>query len=94
MWVWSWTGQRARAHVPRACDTEEYDNNGQVDQAARTEMALVGLGLEHMGELFIVQWAYDPSGHLGREVKYKWVCDQVIDLATDGIDKPCHFLYL
>lgn len=55
MWVWSWTGQRAHAHVPCTCGTEEHDNNGQVEQAARTEMALVDLDLEHMGELFIAQ---------------------------------------
>lgn len=94
MWIWSWTGQRAHAHVPETCDTDEHDYNGQVAQAARIEMFQVDLDLEHMGELFISQWVYDTSGHLGREVKYKWACDQVVDLTIDGIAKPCYFLYL
>lgn len=55
MWIWSWTGQRAHAHVPRTCDTEGHENNGQMDQAAGTEMALVDLDLEHTCELFIAQ---------------------------------------
>lgn len=55
MWKWSWTGQRVHVLVPRSCDTEEHDNNGQVDQTARTAVALVDLDLEHMGELFIAQ---------------------------------------
>lgn len=65
-----------------------------MDQAAGTEMALVDLDLEHTCELFIAQWVCDTSGHLGREVKYKWAYDQEVDLATDGIDKPYYFLYL
>lgn len=92
--MWSWTDQRVHAHVPKTCYTKELENNGWVDQAARIEVAQVDLDLEHMGELFIAQWVYDTSGHLGREVKYKWTCDQVVDLTIDAIDKPCHFLYL
>jgi len=43
------------AHVPRSRATEEHQNNHQVDQAAKTEVAQVDLDWQHKGELFIAQ---------------------------------------
>ncbi|GAB0175576.1 hypothetical protein GRJ2_000022800 [Grus japonensis] len=73
------------AHIPKSQATEEHRNNEQVDQASRTEVAQVDLDWEHKGELFIAQWAHDTSGHLGRDVTYKWACDQEVDLTIDAI---------
>ncbi|KAK4827541.1 hypothetical protein QYF61_018885 [Mycteria americana] len=47
------------AHVPKSCATKEHQNNEQVDQAARIEVAQVDQDWEHKGELFIAQWARD-----------------------------------
>ncbi|GAB0208545.1 hypothetical protein GRJ2_003320200 [Grus japonensis] len=55
------------AHVPKSQATEECQNNQQVDQAAKIEVAQVDLDWQHKGELFIAQWDYDTSGHLGRK---------------------------
>ncbi|GAB0203253.1 hypothetical protein GRJ2_002790900 [Grus japonensis] len=41
------------AHVPKSQDTEEHQNNQQVDQAAKIEVAQVHLDWQHKGELFI-----------------------------------------
>ena len=49
------------AHVPKSQATEEHQNNHQVDQAAKIEVAQVGLDWQHKGELFIAQWAHDTS---------------------------------
>ncbi|KAK4828648.1 hypothetical protein QYF61_000296 [Mycteria americana] len=58
------------AHVPKSQATEEYQNNQQVDQAAKIEVAQVDLDWQHKGELFIAQWAHDTSGHQGRDATY------------------------
>ncbi|GAB0189164.1 hypothetical protein GRJ2_001381700 [Grus japonensis] len=55
------------AHVPRSRATEEHQNNQQVDQAAKTEVAQVDLDWQRKGELFIARWAHDTSGHQGRD---------------------------
>ncbi|GAB0189109.1 hypothetical protein GRJ2_001376200 [Grus japonensis] len=55
------------AHVPRSRATEEHQNNQQVDQAAKTEVAEVDLDWQRKGELFIARWAHDTSGHQGRD---------------------------
>ncbi|GAB0202604.1 hypothetical protein GRJ2_002726000 [Grus japonensis] len=41
------------AHVPKRWATEEHQNNQQVDQAAKTEVAQVDLDWQRKGELFI-----------------------------------------
>jgi len=41
------------AHIPKSQATEEHQNNQQVDQAAKTEVAQVDLNWQHKGELFI-----------------------------------------
>ena len=58
------------AHVPKCRVTEEHQNNHQVDQAAKIEVAQVDLDWQHKGELFIAQWAHDTSGHQGRDATY------------------------
>lgn len=42
------------AHVPKSWATEEHQNNQQVDQAAKIEMAQVDLDWQHKSELFIL----------------------------------------
>lgn len=39
------------AHVPKSWASEELPNNQQADQAAKTEVAYVGLDWQHKGEL-------------------------------------------
>ncbi|KAK4814675.1 hypothetical protein QYF61_024982 [Mycteria americana] len=41
------------AHIPESQATEEHQNNQQVDQAAKIEVAQVNLDWQHKGELFI-----------------------------------------
>ncbi|KAK4814147.1 hypothetical protein QYF61_009066 [Mycteria americana] len=55
------------AYVPKSRATEEHQNNQQVDQAAKMEVAQVDLDWQHKGELFIAWWAHDTSGHQGRD---------------------------
>ncbi|KAK4831980.1 hypothetical protein QYF61_020363 [Mycteria americana] len=43
------------AHIPKSRATEEHQNNQQVDQAAKTEVAQVDLDWQHKGELFIAR---------------------------------------
>jgi len=47
------------SHVPESGATEEHQNNHQVDQAAKIEVAQVDLDWQHKGELFIDRWAHD-----------------------------------
>ncbi|GAB0207556.1 hypothetical protein GRJ2_003221300 [Grus japonensis] len=47
------------AHIPKSWATEEHQNNQQVDQAAKIEVAQVDLDWQHKGELFIARWAHD-----------------------------------
>ncbi|KAM6086134.1 uncharacterized protein LJ206_007568 [Theristicus caerulescens] len=49
------------AHVPKSRATEEHQNNQQVDQAAKIEVAQVDLDWQHKGELFLARWAHDTS---------------------------------
>ncbi|KAK4814078.1 hypothetical protein QYF61_007052 [Mycteria americana] len=78
------------AHVPKSRATEEHQNNLQVDQAAQTEVAQVDLDWQQKGELFIVRWAHDTSGHQGRHATYRWACDQGVDLTMDTIAQVIH----
>ncbi|KAK4811015.1 hypothetical protein QYF61_015719 [Mycteria americana] len=73
------------AHVPKSQATEEYQNNQQVDQAAKMEVAQVDLDWQHKGELFIAGWAHDTSGHQGRDATQRWARDQGVDLTMDTI---------
>ena len=41
------------AHIPKSRAAEEHQNNHQVDQAAKTEVAQVDLDWQHKGEFFI-----------------------------------------
>ncbi|GAB0208306.1 hypothetical protein GRJ2_003296300 [Grus japonensis] len=43
------------AHIPKSWATEEHQNNQQVDQAAKIEVAQVDLDWQRKGELFIAQ---------------------------------------
>ncbi|GAB0179478.1 hypothetical protein GRJ2_000413100 [Grus japonensis] len=60
------------AHVPKSRATEEHQNNQQVNQAAKIEVARVDLDWQRKGELFIARWAHDTSGHQGRDATYRW----------------------
>ncbi|KAK4807085.1 hypothetical protein QYF61_018426 [Mycteria americana] len=78
------------AHVPKSRATEEHQNNQQVDQAAKMEVAQVGLDWQHKGELFIARWAHDTSGHQGRDATYRWAHDQGVDLTMDTVAQVIH----
>ncbi|GAB0208574.1 hypothetical protein GRJ2_003323100 [Grus japonensis] len=78
------------AHIPKNLATEEHQNNQQVDQAAKIEVAQVDLDWQHKGELFIAQCAHDTSGHQGRDATYRWACDQGVDLSMDIISQVIH----
>ncbi|KAK4825191.1 hypothetical protein QYF61_024671, partial [Mycteria americana] len=60
------------AHVPKSPATEEHQNNQQVDQAAKIEVAQVDLDWQHKGELFIAWWAHDTSGRQRRDATLSW----------------------
>ncbi|KAK4829722.1 hypothetical protein QYF61_006183 [Mycteria americana] len=77
------------AHVPKNRATEEHQNNQQVDQAAKIEVAQVDLDWQHKGELFIARWAHDTSGHQGRDATYRWARDRGVDLTMDTIAQTC-----
>ncbi|GAB0208192.1 transportin-1-like [Grus japonensis] len=78
------------AHVPKSRATEEHQNNQQVDQAAKIEVAQVDLDWQHKGELFIALWAHDTSGHQGRDATYRWAHNQWVDLSMDAISQVIH----
>ncbi|GAB0176080.1 hypothetical protein GRJ2_000073200 [Grus japonensis] len=78
------------AHVPKSRATEEHQNNQQVDQAAKTEVAQVDLDWQRKGELFIARWAHDTSGHQGRDATYRWARDRGVDLSMDAISQVIH----
>ncbi|KAK4806877.1 hypothetical protein QYF61_012598 [Mycteria americana] len=78
------------AHVPKSQATEEHQNNQQVDQAAKIEVAQVDLDWQHKGELFTAHWAHDTSGHQGRDATYRWACDRGVDLTMDTIAQVIH----
>ncbi|GAB0207801.1 hypothetical protein GRJ2_003245800 [Grus japonensis] len=78
------------AHVPKSWATEEHQNNQQVDQAAKIEVAQVDLDWQHKGELFIARWAHDTSGHQGRDATYRWARDRGVDLSMDTISQVIH----
>ncbi|GAB0208026.1 hypothetical protein GRJ2_003268300 [Grus japonensis] len=78
------------AHVPKSQATEEHQNNQQVDQAAKIEVAQVDLDWQHKGELFTAWQAHDTSGHQGRDATYRWACDRGVDLTMDAIAQVIH----
>ncbi|GAB0206566.1 hypothetical protein GRJ2_003122200 [Grus japonensis] len=78
------------AHIPKSRATEEHQNNQQVDQAAKIEVAQVDLDWQHKGELFIARWAHDTSGHRGRDATYRWAHDRGVDLSMDAISQVIH----
>jgi len=78
------------AHVPKSRATEEHQNNHQVDQAAKTEVAQVDLDWQHKCELFIAWWARDISGHEGRDATYRWARDREMALTMDTIAQVIH----
>ncbi|KAK4806863.1 hypothetical protein QYF61_012584 [Mycteria americana] len=78
------------AHVPKSQATEEHQNNQQVDQAAKIEVAQVDLDWQHKGELFIARWAHDTSGHQGKDATYRWACDRGVDLTMDPTAQVIH----
>ncbi|GAB0207493.1 hypothetical protein GRJ2_003215000 [Grus japonensis] len=78
------------AHVPKSRAAEEHQNNQQVDQAAKIEVAQVDLDWQRKGELFIARWAHDTSGHQGRDATYRWARDRGVDLTMDAISQVIH----
>ncbi|KAK4811071.1 hypothetical protein QYF61_016357 [Mycteria americana] len=78
------------AHVPKSRATEEHENNHQVDQAAKIEVAQVDLDWQHKGELFIAWLAHDTSGHQGRDATYRWARDRGVDWTMDTIAQVIH----
>jgi len=73
------------AHVPKSRATEEQQNNHQVDQAAKIEVAQIDLDWQNKGELFLARGAHETSGHQGRDATYKWARDQGVDLTLDAV---------
>lgn len=63
------------AHIPKRRATEEHQNNQQVGQATKTEVARVHLDWQHKVELFLAWWACDTSGHQRRDATYRWAHD-------------------
>jgi len=78
------------AYVPKSQATEEHQNNQQVDQAAKIEVAHIDLDWQHEGELLIAQWANDTSGHQGRDETYRQAHDRGVDMTTDTIAQVIH----
>ncbi|GAB0202801.1 hypothetical protein GRJ2_002745700 [Grus japonensis] len=78
------------AHVPKSRATEEHQNNQQVDQAAKIEVAQVDLDWQRKDELFIARWAHNTSGHQGRDATYRWARDRGVDLSMDAISQVIH----
>ncbi|GAB0207714.1 hypothetical protein GRJ2_003237100 [Grus japonensis] len=78
------------AHIPKNLATEDHQNNQQVDQAAKIEVAQVDLDWQRKGELFIARWALDTSGHQGRDATYRWAHDRGLDLTMDAISNVIH----
>ncbi|KAK4832484.1 hypothetical protein QYF61_023531 [Mycteria americana] len=78
------------AHIPKSRATEEHQNNQQVNQAAKIEAVQVDVIWQCKGELFIVQWAHDASGHQGRDATYRWAHDQGVDLTMDTVAQVIH----
>lgn len=76
------------AHVPKNWATEEqFQNNQQVGQAAKIEVAEVDVDWQHAGELFTAQWACDTSGHQGRDGTYRWAHGRGVGLTMDAISQ-------
>ncbi|KAK4811357.1 hypothetical protein QYF61_027586 [Mycteria americana] len=84
------TYPRVYAHIPKSQATEEHQNNQQVDQAAKIEVAQVDLDWQHKSELFIAWWTQDSSGHQGRDATYRWAGDRGVDLTMDTIAQVIH----
>ncbi|KAK4826299.1 hypothetical protein QYF61_007146 [Mycteria americana] len=78
------------AHVPRSRATEEHQNNQQVDQAAKIEVAQVDLDWQHKCELLIARWTHDTSGHQGGDATHGWACDRGVDLTMGTIAQVIH----
>lgn len=78
------------AHVPKGWANEEHRNNRQVDPAAKNKVSQVNLDWHHKVELFLAQWTHDASGHQGRDVTYRWACDQGVDLTMETISQVIH----
>ncbi|GAB0203189.1 hypothetical protein GRJ2_002784500 [Grus japonensis] len=78
------------AHVLKSGATEESQNNHQVDQAAKIEVAQVDLDWQHKGKLFIPGRAHDTSDHQGRDSTYRWAHDRGVDLTMDTIAQVIH----
>ncbi|RMC15654.1 hypothetical protein DUI87_07856 [Hirundo rustica rustica] len=78
------------AHIPKNRANEEHRNNEQVDQTGKIEVSKIDLDWEHKGELFLVRWAHDASGHQGRDASYKWARDRGVDLSMDSISQVIH----
>lgn len=75
--ITAWIGNMALkerhidAYMPRSHVTEEHQNNEQLDKAAKIEIAQVDLDWEQKCELFAARWAYETSGHLGKDAAYR-----------------------
>ena len=77
------------AHVPKGLATEEQQNH-QVDQAAKIELAQIDLDWQNKGELFLDWWAHETSDHQGRAATRKLARDQGVDLAVDAMAQVIH----
>ncbi|RMC19365.1 hypothetical protein DUI87_03975 [Hirundo rustica rustica] len=69
---------------------EEHHNNEQVDKDAKVKVSQVDLDWQHKVEVFLARWAYDASGHQGRDATYRWGCDRGMDLTMDNISQFIH----
>ena len=80
-------------HVPKSRSTEVQKNNHQVDRDVKIEVAQIDLDWQNKGELFLARWAYEISGHQGRDASYKWARDRGVDLTMHAIAQVIHDCY-
>lgn len=64
---------------------EEHQNNQQVDQTVKIEVAEIDWDWQHKGELFLAQWAHGISGCQGRDATYRRALDWGVELTMDTI---------
>ncbi|KAK4831284.1 hypothetical protein QYF61_016754 [Mycteria americana] len=78
------------AHTPKVVPLKNTKTMSRWTRLLAIEVAQVDLDWQHKGELFIVWWAHDTSGHLVRDATYKWAHDQGVDLTIDAIAQVIH----
>lgn len=80
------------SYVPKSQAAKKRQNNQQVDQAAKIEVAKIDLDWQNKGESLLVWWAHETLGHQGRDATCKWARDQGVDLTMDSTAQVIHDL--